>query len=208
MTTLSCAECGVALKPHGNRKYDLCRRHAHAATERLRRASDPEKGRASARRRYYADVQRARSRSKDYVAQNRAKVAEYQRLYRAANREAITEYFRAYNEQRAEYRRAWARLNSGTPERRLKKRAAGHARRAALADAPGACSPEQLQARWDYYGGKCWMCGGMAEAIDHVIAIALGGSNWPANLRPACTSCNSAKGARPWRLYLNQKEAA
>jgi hypothetical protein len=31
---------------------------------------------------------------------------------------------------------------------------------------------------------------------DHVKPLARGGSNWPANLRPACKSCNSRKGAR------------
>ena len=38
------------------------------------------------------------------------------------------------------------------------------------------------------------MCGTEATAIDHVKPIARGGSNWPANLRPACTPCNSRKG--------------
>jgi 5-methylcytosine-specific restriction endonuclease McrA len=28
-----------------------------------------------------------------------------------------------------------------------------------------------------------------------VIPLSVGGTNWPANLRPACRSCNSAKGA-------------
>jgi 5-methylcytosine-specific restriction endonuclease McrA len=32
-----------------------------------------------------------------------------------------------------------------------------------------------------------------ATVVDHVIALALGGSNDPENLAPACTDCNDAK---------------
>jgi 5-methylcytosine-specific restriction endonuclease McrA len=51
----------------------------------------------------------------------------------------------------------------------------------------------QFRARWDFYGGKCWMCGGLANQVDHVIPLSRGGSNWPANLRPACRSCKGRK---------------
>jgi 5-methylcytosine-specific restriction endonuclease McrA len=61
----------------------------------------------------------------------------------------------------------------------------------------GQASPEQIRARIDYYGGRCWMCGSPeADTLDHVIPLARGGTNWPANLRPACRSCNSRKHAR------------
>lgn len=208
MTVLSCAECGIALKPHGNRKYDLCSRHSHAASERRRRATDPEAGRLAARARYHADVERQRQRAKDYATRNREKVAAYQRRYAEANAQAKRDYFRAYNAERREYRLQWLRENAATPAGRLRRRASGQKRRAAIRSSPGSCSPEQFQGRWDYFGGLCWMCGKEANSVDHVIPLARGGSNWPANLRPACGPCNSAKGARSWRLYLNQKEAA
>ena len=34
-----------------------------------------------------------------------------------------------------------------------------------------------------------------AGTIDHVLPVALGGTHDPANLRPACGSCNSSTGA-------------
>jgi len=37
------------------------------------------------------------------------------------------------------------------------------------------------------------MCGAPWEHIDHVKPISKGGSNWPANLRPACEPCNLRK---------------
>lgn len=33
-----------------------------------------------------------------------------------------------------------------------------------------------------------------ATVLDHIIALSLGGSNDPANLAPACKTCNDAKG--------------
>jgi len=62
--------------------------------------------------------------------------------------------------------------------------------------ASGRATPVQIQARIDYYAGCCYMCGAAADTIDHVKPLAAGGSNWPSNLRPACRSCNSSKGAR------------
>lgn len=57
-------------------------------------------------------------------------------------------------------------------------------------------APEQIAARMAYFGHKCWMCGDPATALDHVKPVSKGGSDCPANFRPACKSCNSRKGAR------------
>lgn len=57
----------------------------------------------------------------------------------------------------------------------------------------GTATVTQVQQRFAVWGNACWMCGAPAEHIDHVIAIARGGSGWPANLRPACARCNIRK---------------
>lgn len=54
----------------------------------------------------------------------------------------------------------------------------------------------QLRDRIAFYGGLCWMCGSEADTIDHVIPLAKRGTEWPANLRPACRQCNSRKGVK------------
>lgn len=70
----------------------------------------------------------------------------------------------------------------------------GHPRRRALERlAMGLVTAEQLQARIAYYGYRCWMCRAPWTCIDHVKPLAVGGCNWPANLRPACRSCNARK---------------
>ncbi len=60
-------------------------------------------------------------------------------------------------------------------------------------------------------GSMCYRCGRliqhglrhghpMGPSADHIVALADGGAPYdPANLRPCCFGCNSAKGARPER---------
>ena len=75
-------------------------------------------------------------------------------------------------------------------------------------DSKGFYTEEQLQARIAFWGGRCYLCridwnalptkgdaqsGERYKTIDHVIPLSKGGTNWPANLRPACDRCNSSK---------------
>jgi 5-methylcytosine-specific restriction endonuclease McrA len=66
-------------------------------------------------------------------------------------------------------------------------------RRQRVRDAPGFCTADQLAARAALWGWRCWVCRGPFDAVDHVKPIVVGGSNWPANLRPICQPCNSRK---------------
>ncbi len=54
----------------------------------------------------------------------------------------------------------------------------------------------QLRQKLEYWGNRCWICGGPYQAIDHVKPIARGGWHALMNLRPICTPCNSSKGYR------------
>lgn len=71
-------------------------------------------------------------------------------------------------------------------------------RRDAEKAAPGFCTSQQLADRIAYFGARCWVCGGASNQVDHVKPLAVGGSNWPSNLRPICGPCNSRKGAK-WK---------
>ena len=51
----------------------------------------------------------------------------------------------------------------------------------------------------------CEVCGGsgLAETVDHVVPLALGGTNYEGNLAPACRRCNARKNALlliEWRV--------
>jgi 5-methylcytosine-specific restriction endonuclease McrA len=51
----------------------------------------------------------------------------------------------------------------------------------------------RIRGRQSMYGNKCWLCGAPADSIDHVKPLDANGYHIPANLRPACRTCNSAK---------------
>lgn len=99
-------------------------------------------------------------------------------------------YYQNNQEGRKEYIHCWLKNN---PD---KDRIYGFRRRARKMDAEGFASVEQILGRVEYYGSLCYLCGKPYEAIDHVIPLSKGGSNWPANQRPICISCNSRKGTR------------
>lgn len=94
------------------------------------------------------------------------------------------------------------------PRTRLTWKELDRNRRARVAGASGSATKEQLAARWEYYQGRCWMCGGAANVFDHVKPLARGGSNWPSNQRPACWRCNRRKGPHwpyPTRLVTEPR---
>ena len=85
----------------------------------------------------------------------------------------------------------------------------GQRRRARLAAVGGSYSVaewEDLLAQYDHCPGclRAWgdipppPRGGAVITVDHVLAIARGGSNGIENVQPLCYSCNSRKGDRAW----------
>lgn len=156
-----------------------------------------------------AERQRARLRDPAYIA--------YQAAYREAHRDKQREYMKQYNQEHSEdpvahRERSRAHYLANVEKRKIQTKAWWDANPGVRAfytrnyhlkklGAAGICSKEQLQARIEFYGGRCWMCGAPYDAIDHVVPISKGGTNWPANLRPACKPCNSRKHNRsPWEF--------
>jgi hypothetical protein len=190
------------------------RQWTHAEPERLERVrhraaewkeQHPEQHRANERKRH-------RERWRDDPVFRRASREKWRR-YRQKNAERCAAAYRKWvqdNPERARARnRRWAARHREKTRERAKAwrltnpdkakalwRASKSRRRARELGAPGTTPRAKLQARWDYFGGRCWICGGEANSIDHVIPLARGGSNWPSNLRPACLVCNTRKGAQ------------
>lgn len=100
------------------------------------------------------------------------------KAWRAANPERL-------KEQMAKFRR----------ENREKCRLVGLNYRSKKKGSPGFdyTTNELIKARWAMWGGKCWICGDVATATDHVKPISKDGAHWPCNLRPACKFCNTGK---------------
>ncbi len=161
-----------------------------------------------------------------YRAKHRDKINARNRQWRADNPERAKEVWRksrakhpcTWAERNPEKHRArslrWSRANKEkhigytlrwAKNNPAKARAISALRRARIAKAPGLCSDEQLEARLAFYGYRCAYCGGPFEHVDHVIPLSKGGSNWPANLRPACKKCNLSKRAKRLKEWLAGK---
>ena len=144
-----------------------------------------------------------KSYQKAYREANPEKVAEYQKAYREANPEKVAECKRAWREANPEYQEAWREANpekiagyekayrEANPE---VYKAANHRRRARKRNAEGTHSAAQIRARVAVYGDLCIYCASTKDLhIDHIKPLSKGGSNWPANLAPACAKCNLSK---------------
>lgn len=92
-----------------------------------------------------------------------------------------------------------AAAESRLMKRRLQTRRARYRRAARIRKAGGFSDDLARAHRRALYGDRCWVCAAPAQQMDHVIAVARGGTNWPANLRPICPRCNQSKGAKDWR---------
>ncbi len=182
----ACSKCGVVKSenefPISRRgllgRHSWCRR-CHSAWHKERYAATRED-------------QIKRARAWNIANPDRHKAAKAK--HRAKTREVARERSRKWREDHPgrnyEAVKEWVLRNPEARKVQIMRR------RALKANALGEFTAVQLRARIEFYGGKCWMCGDVADSIDHVIPLARGGSNWPANLRPACRSCNSRKGAK------------
>lgn len=141
---------------------------------------------------------------KEWQEKNYNKVLAASWRWKEKNREHTRQYARDYGREHYAERQAYLRQwHKDNPDKQGMYRRLRDARKR---DAPGTHTVAQLQARIDFYGGRCWMCGCdwyalsiEDQTIDHIKPISKGGSEWPANLRPACRSCNSSKNAS-WPL--------
>lgn len=123
----------------------------------------------------------------------RGRYAARQQTWKDENRDRQSVYFANYRRINAKRIQEYGATYIHSRRGRLFNILKAARRKARRLNASGTASPEQLQARWEFYGGRCYVCSRSAEAFDHVKPLAKGGSLWPANLRPICKSCNSRK---------------
>ncbi|MGW5519269.1 HNH endonuclease [Nocardia africana] len=148
-----------------------------------RRARDSDPQRAEVRR---ATAKEWRDRNPDYFSnwriQNPSRL-EYER-----------NYYRDHADRYLENSRRQRREN---PE---STRISKHKYRSQVRSTHIPRTPEQWQAKFDYWGRRCWICkvdlDGVPYQIDHVKPINKGGMDCLSNLRPACGTCNRSKSDR------------
>jgi 5-methylcytosine-specific restriction endonuclease McrA len=167
--------------------YGRCRR-CETTIVRAHQVALGDEHRRRARAEYRRNHDRHLVRGRARYAQHRRRLIAKSRAWNVANaerfRENVRRSHRKHHVKRSAYMRKWYAEN---PSRRWERR---------VGLAVGFCTREQLDARIAYYGHQCYRCFGPYDAIDHVIPLAKGGTNWPANLRPICRRCNSRKHTR------------
>lgn len=139
------------------------------------RENNREQWRATKRRSYWNNVEKERERARERGKQNREYVTTKTRQWRIENRERHLEQARVYASQR----------------------------RALKLAAEGFCSTDKLIARFQFHGNCCVYCGATDRlTVDHMIPLARGGTNWPANLVPACETCNGRKHTKTYFEFV------
>jgi 5-methylcytosine-specific restriction endonuclease McrA len=175
-------------------------------TQRLYRLKNKDRINARIRERYKSEPnfrENRKKRAADYYEQNREKCLNqfkdrresnpsYKIEYRERNRDKLLIQGVNYRNKNREEINKKARIRQKNNP--ILIRLNEHVRRARLKNASGLCTVEQWESRLAFYGWKCYYCGSNTNiTIDHRIPISRGGSNWPANLVPACLGCNSSK---------------
>jgi 5-methylcytosine-specific restriction endonuclease McrA len=168
------------------------------------------------------DAERIAARKKtkrEHYLRNREQKIKYAAEYRAANAQRIRESAK-HAEWSARYReknyekclqmtKAWKDSN---PEQRKKTQAEWlqnnlekhrtyqHNRRARKNQAGGSLSPDLAERLYAAQKGKCACCRRPLNGsfdMDHIVPLALGGSNTDDNIQLLTKRCNRQKGAKP-----------
>ncbi len=149
-----------------------------AAYDRQYRKEHAKKKAAYMREYWQKHVVETAIRRRKYNLEHADEIATRDRKYRQAHIREKTAYAREYAQAHPE-----------------KIRAKGLKRTARKKNAPGYnyTTAEMIRNRWQMFGNCCYICGGRAEATDHVKPLARGGAHFPCNLRPICSRCNSKK---------------
>ena len=105
-----------------------------------------------------------------------------------------------YHQHDEEQRAAWlVGANAWKKGNPAKVKVSQHRRRALKRAAEGSHTADELKALLERQRGKCVYCGvdiRKGYHVDHITALARGGSNWISNIQLTCAKCNTSKGAR------------
>lgn len=144
----------------------------------------------------YKDPERQKAYAREWLKRNPDKARAAMRRWRARHPELLRERRRKY--RRAARLRDGAKLNAQRaaylvrhPEVRRAKEQAYRARKAAAAGSFTGAEWLELVAQ---HGNACAYCGAIGPLEpDHRVPLTRGGTNFIANIVPACRSCNGRK---------------
>lgn len=142
-----------------------------------------------------------KSLNSSYYAKNYDSIADYQAKYRAENKIILNAHNARYHAQNKQAICAnKAKYRSHNKELCLAHK---RNRRARISGSEGRHTAADIARIFEHQRGLCANChaklfksGRNKFHTDHIIPIAIGGSNWPSNLQCLCPKCNLSKGAK------------
>jgi 5-methylcytosine-specific restriction endonuclease McrA len=138
-----------------------------------------------------AAVQKARAKKPE-------KYREYHRQWMEANRPKTRRYGKKWRAVHPVSASGAAARWRATPNGKLYQ-----VRREAMKKAAGELSIETVRRRFRLFGDVCAYCLSSRDIqLEHVLAVARGGTNAAHNIVPACKRCNASKSDRPWRHWF------
>lgn len=150
------------------------------------------------------DTAKWRSANREaWKASNRASKQRHQHKYTERQRQD-------YKADPTPFREAWARYYERAKPYHLARAAeAGHARRALEKGCGGRHSAADLSNILKAQGHKCGYCRAdlrkTKKHLDHIVPLALGGSNDRTNLQYLCAPCNLSKGAKDPIVFAQER---
>lgn len=148
---------------------------------------------------YWASLEKSerKKRAKRYYE---AKTASAEKM--ALKRESAKRYRDNNKHKEAMYRKKW------NADNRALKATYSRNRRAMIENAKGCHNQEDIEKILIYQRGLCASCKSDTRKsgfhIDHIVPLALGGSNWPDNLQILCPACNLSKSAKDPIAWANE----
>lgn len=163
---------------------------------------------------YYLNNKEAfADKARSYRQANSAALSEAHREYYKRNKSAILQKIKEYAQKNRDKTRAngkrWKLLNRDKVlennrkyRERHPERGASHVRnrRARLLQVGGCHTAADIERIYGEQRGRCAWCRSKVKFgehhVDHIVPLAKGGSNDPANLAIACRPCNQSKAAK------------
>jgi 5-methylcytosine-specific restriction endonuclease McrA len=189
-----CMECwNEHRKTDKHRAYK--RRHCAAGRAAGKTRTPEQKARDAEVQKKYEASEKRRLWIAAWLAANPGRMAGYNRNYKNRNREKLAAYRAANRTILRAAAVAWRKAN------REKVQAYRAARRAREAQAPGRYTGDDVAYLNKLQHGKCahsWCRVSLKNGyhVDHIKALAIGGSNDRRNLQLLCPHCNRSKGAK------------
>lgn len=145
-----------------------------------------------------AHPEESKEKGRKWHERNRFKVREKAKVWREANREHLKRAKQAdYQKNIDKYKQAARSREQKHPEY---GRVSHHRRRAQRFGVQGDLTATAIIGKFSYFGWRCYLCQTPGTIytleIDHRTPMARGGTNWPANIAPACSGCNQKKRQR------------